>query len=50
MSKIIEAIDNIEIGKILIDKDYPFAQVKVNSDKFSFDSIKRSRNWFIHFL
>ena len=36
--------DNVEIGKVLIDKNYPFAVIKLNEDKFNFDTIYKINN------
>ena len=30
--------ENIDIGKILIDEDYPFALIKITAEKFDFDT------------
>ena len=35
---------NVEIGKVLIDKNYPFAVIKLNEDKFNFDTIYEINN------
>ena len=36
--------DETEIGKVLIDKKYPFAVIKYTSEKFNFDSIFKINN------
>jgi len=36
--------DNAEIGKVLIDQNYPFALIKYNSEKFNFDTIFKIKN------
>jgi hypothetical protein len=35
---------DLNIGKILIDKYYPFAIIKFTSDKFNFNSIYKVNN------
>ena len=37
-------VQDIEIGKILISKNYPFALIKYTSDKFDFNSIFKIKN------
>ena len=36
--------EETEIGKVLIDKKYPFAVIKYTSEKFNFDSIFKINN------
>ena len=36
--------EETEIGKVLIDKNYPFALIKYTSEKFNFDSIFKINN------
>ena len=43
-------IEKTEIGKVLIDKDYPFAVVKHTSEKFNFDLIFKINNATIRII
>ncbi len=40
----------IEIGKVLIDKNYPFAVIKFNNNEFNFNSIYKANNSKIKIL
>jgi len=43
-------IEKTEIGKVLIDKSYPFAVVKLTSEKFNFDLIFKINNATIRII
>jgi len=43
-------IEKTEIGKILIDKNYPFAVIKYTSEKFNFDLIFKINNATIRII
>ena len=43
-------IEKTEIGKVLIDKNYPFAVIKHTSEKFDFDLIFKINNATIRII
>ena len=43
-------IEKTEIGKVLIDKNYPFAVIKYTSEKFNFDTIFKINNATIRII
>ena len=43
-------IEKTEIGKVLIDKNYPFAVVKLTSEKFNFDLVFKINNATIRII
>ena len=43
-------IEKTEIGKVLIDKNYPFAVIKLTSEKFNFDLIFKINNATIRII